>query len=111
MKAASDSPPPGLANVLLFFLLSIVDFPSEGLDVLPSGSPLLLTYEVNAPPRRFVGRTVRLNGGKMRGTKLDVDFGVLHTLSSLSECEKSLSIDANDSKLLEESIDKLLGAS
>lgn len=112
VKAASDSPPPGLANVVLFFiLLSALTLISEGFEVRPSGSPLLRTYEVKAPPKRFVGKAVRLKGGRIRGIDLQLDFGVLHTFNSLSECEKSLSTEAKDSKLLDESIDKLLGAS
>lgn len=112
MKAASDSPPPGLARVTLFLiLLSETTLLSDGLEVLPSGSPLLLTYDVKAPPRRLVGKTVRLKGGKMRGIDFVLEMGVLLPFNSLSEWEKSLSTDASDSRLLEESIERLFGAS
>lgn len=112
MNAASDSPPPGLANVPFFLvLLSTAALVSVGLAVRPSGSPLLLTYDVKAPPSRLLGRTVRVKGGGTLGMDLVEGLGVGHMLSSLSEWEKSLSTEARDSRLLEESMVRLFGAS
>lgn len=112
MKAASDSPPPGLASVPFFLtLLSRVTLESVGLAVRPSGSPLLLTYEVKAPPSRLLGSTGRVNGGGIRGMDFVDGLGVGHMFSSLSEWEKSLSTEARDSRLLDESMVRLFGAS
>lgn len=66
---------------------------------------------MNAPPSRLLDN----NDLDMRGGILD-DFLVGEVEAeqifiSLSEWEKSLSTEAKDSKLLEESIVKLLGAS
>lgn len=64
---------------------------------------------MKAPPRRLLDkRDLEIRGGILEGF---FGAGEAHRFISLSECENSLSTDARDSKLLDESMVRLFGAS